>query len=174
MLRSSGTFTRGLGLAAICILGTLACGKTEDPNALMPPDVLQVLVPAMDGWTRGAVSAQTIDVPDVASVVTVTYTHADGGQLDLEISDTAGTSSMIESLAAEAESQFNRVMGNGYLKGTMVAGSPAVEAWNTENRIGELTVLVKKRYIIHVGGTRLSDAAPMRALVERIDLAKLR
>lgn len=167
MLRNSLALCLCLGLA-------VACGKTEDPNALMTPDALQVLVPAMDGWTRGAVSAQTIDVPDVASVVTVTYTHADGGQLDLEISDTAGKSSMIESLAAEAESQFNRVMGNGYLKGTTVAGSPAVEAWNTENRIGELTVLVKKRYIIHVGGTRLADAAPMRALVERINLAALK
>lgn len=158
---------------ALCVCLAAACGKSEAPNALMTTNALQAMVPTMDGWTRGSINAQTIDVPEAASVVTVSYTHTDGGQLDLEISDTAGRSSMIESLAAEAESRFNRVMENGYLKGTVVAGSPAVESWNTEHHIGELTVLVKKRYIIHVGGTRLADAAHMRALVERVDLAKL-
>jgi len=161
-------------LVAVCMLGASACGQADDPNALMTPESLQALVPTMDGWTQGTITAQTIDVPEVASVVTVSYTHADGGRLDLEISDTAGTSSMIAPLAAEAESQFDRQMGNGYLKGTVVAGAPAVEAWNTEDRIGELTVLVRKRYIIHVGGSRLADAAPMRALVERIDLSGLK
>lgn len=158
----------------LCLCLAAACGTAEDPNALMTPDALQAVVPTLDGWTRGAIGTQTIDVPELASVVTVSYTHTDGGQLDLEISDTAGKSSMIASLAAEAESQFNREMGNGYLKGTTVSGAPAVEAWNTESRIGELTVLVKKRYIIHVGGTRLADAAPMRALVERIELSALK
>ena len=161
-------------LVAVCLVGAAACGNADDPNALMTPEALQALVPAMDGWTQGTITAQTIDVPEVASVVTVSYTHTDGSQLDLEISDTGGKSSMIAPLAAEAESQFDRQMGNGYLKGTVVAGSPAVEAWNTESRIGELTVLIRKRYIIHVGGSRLADAAPMRALVERIDLSRLK
>ena len=140
----------------------------------MSADDLKKIVPALDGWDRGAITAQTIDVPEVASVVTVSYTRSDGGQLDLEISDTAGTSSMIESLAAMAGSEFNREMTSGYLKGTTVAGAPAVESWNTEHRIGELTVLVNKRYIIHVGGKNLADAAPMCAVVDKIDLSKLR
>lgn len=160
------------------LLVAVACGRpagdTDDPAALMTPEALQALAPTLDGWDRGTIHAQTIDVPEVATVMTVRFTHPDGGQLDLEISDTAGKSSMIGSLAAEAESQFNRVMGNGYLKGTVVAGAPAVEAWNTEHRLGELTVLVNKRYIIHVGGTGLADAAPMRAVVERINFAQLK
>ena len=161
-------------LGALCLVLGAGCGATLDPNALMTGNELRALAPTMEGWERGALNTQTIDVPEVASVLTVTYTHADGAQLDLEISDTAGQSSMIESLAAMAGSGFNRAMESGYLKGTTVAGAPAVESLNTEHKIGELTVLVKKRYIIHVGGKNLADAAPMRAIVERVDLAKLR
>lgn len=158
----------------ICALLTVTCGRSDDSDALMSASALRALVPSMTGWDRGAISAQTIDVPEVATVVTVSYARADGGQLDLEISDTGGKSSMIESLASMAGSEFNRTMENGYLKGTTVAGAPAVESWNTQDRVGELTVLVKKRYIIHVGGRALADAAPMRALVEQIELDRLR
>jgi len=161
-------------LSAWCLTAVMACGGAQDPNALMSADDLKKVVPVFDGWDRGAITAQTIDVPEVATVVTVSYTRADGGQLDFEISDTAGKSSMIESLAAMAGSEFNREMESGYLKGTSVAGAPAVESWNPEHRIGELTVLVNKRYIIHVGGKNLADAAPMRAVVERITLSDLR
>jgi hypothetical protein len=159
---------------ALWVLLAVGCGGAQDPNALMSADDLKTLVPVLDGWDRGVITAQTIDVPEVATVVTVSYTRGDGGQLDFEISDTAGKSSMIESLAAMAGSEFNREMASGYLKGTTVAGAPAVESWNTDHRIGELTVLVNKRYIIHVGGKNLADAAPMRAVVEKTDLSKLR
>ncbi len=165
---------RSSGALLLCLLLAVGCGGAQDPNALMSADDLKKVVPALDGWDRGAITAQTIDVPEVASVVTVSYTRSDGGQLDLEISDTAGKSSMIESLASMAGSEFNREMASGYLKGTTVAGAPAVESWNTDHRIGELTVLVNKRYIIHVGGKNLADAAPMRAVVERIPLSNLR
>ncbi len=161
-------------LCAWCLIGAVACGGAQDPNALMGTDDLKKVVPVLDGWERGTITAQTIDVPEVATVVTVSYTRGDGGQLDFEISDTAGKSSMIESLAAMAGSEFNRVMESGYLKGTTVAGAPAVESWNTDHRIGELTVMVNKRYIIHVGGKNLADAAPMRAVVEQIALSSLR
>lgn len=178
MLRSSArcwVLRAGCGvLGAVCVVLGAGCTSAPDPNALMTGNELRALAPTMDGWERGALNTQTIDVPEVATVLTVSYTRAGGEQLDLEISDTAGKSSMIESLAEMAGSEFNREMLNGYLKGTTVAGSPAVESLNTDDRIGELTVLVKNRYIIHVGGKNLTDAAPMRAVVERIALDKLR
>lgn len=140
----------------------------------MTADQLRATVPVFDGWNRGTITTQTIDVPEPAAVVSATYTRSDGSHLDLEISDTGGASSMMASLATMAESEFHREMGDGYLKGTRVAGAPAIEAWTPERRAGELTVLVNGRYSIHVNGTDLPDAAPMRALVERIDLSKLR
>lgn len=158
----------------VCLAVSSACGgNTSNATGLMSASSMKALVPTMDGWNRGVVNAQVIDVPEAAAVVTVSYTQG-GATLDLEISDTGGTSSMIESLASMAGSEFNRSMGNGYLKGTTVAGEPAVESWNTEDLLGELTVLVKKRYIIHVGGRGLADAAPMRAVVERIKLDDLK
>ncbi len=164
------------GLLCLMAIAALGCGGTDVPDeagpGLTPAARLQALVPTLDGWTRGDVRAQTITEPEAATTATASYTRNEG-RLDLEISDTGGTSSMLESLGAMAGSDINREVANGYFKGTTVAGHPAVESWNTVDRLGELTVLVGNRFIVHVGGRALDDAAPMRALVERIALGEL-
>lgn len=162
-------------VCAALILGvTAACTGAGAPDPRMTTADLRALVPEIPEWARGEINAQRVEVPEPATVATVRYTHSDGGHLDLEISDTGGASPMIDSLASMAGTAFNRDMPGGYLKGTTVAGSPAVESWNTDHLIGELTVLVRGRYIIHVGGAGLADAAPMRMVVERMDLTLLK
>lgn len=156
------------------MLTVVACGgRADQTDGLMTADALKALAPAMDGWVRGEVNAQSLSSPEPGTVVTTSYTR-EGQRLDLEISDTGGAPSLVDALAAMAGSNLNRPVGNGYFKGTTIAGAPAVESWNTQDLIGEVTVLVKKRYIIHVGGRGMPDAAPMRALVERINLSTLR
>jgi hypothetical protein len=49
-----------------------------------------------------------------------------------------------------------------------------VESWNTVEKLGEVSVLVRRRYIIHVAGSGMKDAAPMRALAEAVDTSRLR
>ena len=94
--------------------------------------------------------------------------------MNLEIADTGGDARAIESLEKIAGSNMNRKVGNGYFKGAVVATFPAVESWNTEDKVGELSVIIRRRFIIHVGGSGLRDAAPMRALAEAVDTARLR
>lgn len=160
---------RLLGLLAIT-LGLLAC---SDPNGLMAPDALKAVVPDLPGWDRTAVTAQTIDLPEPATVAGATFTRGNA-RLDFEISDTKGASGMVESLAAMAGANFHRTLDTGYMKGATVAGSPAIESWNSADRSGELSVLVKKRYIINIGGRGIDDASAMRTLAERMDLARLK
>lgn len=164
-----------LGLAAAVLTAAAACGASEAPagTGLMPPDALKTLAPVMEGWDRGEVNAQSITAPEPATVVTTTYTKGEA-RLELEISDTGGAPAMVDALAEMAGSDLNRPVANGYFKGTTIAGAPAVESWNTVDSLGEITVLVKKRYIVHVGGRGLPDAAPMRALVEQIRLNDLK
>ena len=102
-----------------------------------------------------------------------TFTRGNA-RLDFEISDTKGASGMVESLAAMAGANFHRTLDTGYMKGATVAGSPAIESWNSADRSGELSVLVKKRYIINIGGRGIDDASAMRTLAERMDLARLK
>ena len=94
--------------------------------------------------------------------------------MELEIADTGGDPRATESLEKLAGSTMNRKVGNGYFKGAVVASFPAVESWNTEDKLGELSVLVRRRFIIHVAGSGLKDAAPMRTLAEAVDTTRLR
>lgn len=105
--------------------------------------------------------------------VLTTFTRGNE-KLELELADTGGAPRAIESLEQMAGSTTNRTVGNGYFKGTMLAGFPAVESWNTVEKVGELSVLIRRRYIIHVAGSGLADAAPMRALAEAVDTSRLR
>ena len=94
--------------------------------------------------------------------------------MELEIADTGGDARAIESLEKLAGSNMNRKVGNGYFKGAVVATFPAIESWNTVDKLGELSVLIRRRFIVHVAGSGLKDAAPMRALAEAVDTSRLR
>jgi len=105
--------------------------------------------------------------------VVVTYTRG-SEKLELEIADTGGAPKAIESLEHIAGSNTSRTVANGYFKGTTVGSFPAVESWNTDEKLGEVSVLIRRRFIIHVAGTGIKDAAPMRALAEAVDTSRLR
>ena len=94
--------------------------------------------------------------------------------MELEVADTGGDARAIESLEKIAGSTMNRKVGNGYFKGAVVATFPAVESWNTVDKLGELSVIVRRRFIIHVAGSGLKDATPMRTLAEAVDASRLR
>ena len=177
-----------LAVAAIAI-GAATCGKDETPApapiatpvatpaptpvAIVPLSDLRASVPEFRGWTKGEIVAQEGTAQEPSAHVGATFTRGTE-KLDLEIADTGGAQRAIESLESMAGSTTNRTVANGYFKGTTIAGLPAVESWNTVDKIGELTVLIRRRFIIHVAGSGLRDAAPMRALAEAVDTSRLR
>ncbi len=118
-------------------------------------------------------AAQEIAAAERGTHVVATFTRG-SEKLELEIADTGGAPKSIESLEHMAGSSTNRTVENGYFKGTVVKSFPAVESWNTVEKVGELSVLIKRRFIIHVAGSGIKDAAPMRALAEAVDTSRLR
>ncbi|MEO6223108.1 MAG: hypothetical protein ABIP90_07640 [Vicinamibacterales bacterium] len=177
-----------MAMAALAIASS-ACGKDNVSPA--PPAVatsatptatsvnlvsladLRACVPDFRGWTRGEMVAQEGSAPQRSTQVVVTFTRGTE-RLEMEIADTGGAPRAIESLEQIAGSTTNRTVGNGYFKGTTVSGFPAVEAWNTVEKVGELSVLIRRRYIIHVAGSGMAGAASMRALAEAVDSSRLR
>jgi hypothetical protein len=163
--------------------GAAACGggaesvpppaATGTPVVLLPPSDLRAAIPALDGWIRGEITMQDMTSLDRSTAAMVTFTRG-GEKLDLEVADTGGDARAIESLEHMAGSDVSRTVENGYFKGTTINGLPAVESWNTVDKLGELSVLVRRRYIIHIAGAGLADAAPMRALAEAVDTSRLR
>ena len=170
--------------AAAVAIGVVACGRntasppSAETGAGMPVVVsslsdLRTAVPELPGWTRGEIAAQEEQAPARSAHVTVTFTRG-SERMELEIADTGGNERAIESLEHLAGSDTSRTLENGYFKGTTVAGFPAVDSWNTVDRLGEVTVLIRRRFIIHVAGSGLADAAPMRLLAEAVDPSKFR
>lgn len=175
-------------LAAGLLAGAVACGGSTEapPEAAAPagaPDAAPVVlvslqdlrasVPIVEGWTRGEMIADESPAPDRSTHVMVTYTRG-AEKLDLQIADTGGNERAVEPLEHMAGTSVARTVDNGYFKGTTVASFPAVESWNTVDKLGELSVLIRRRYIIHVAGSGLTDAAPMRTLAEAVDTSRLR
>ena len=157
---------------------TPSCVAQRDPASAPPVTLvsladLRASIPEFRGWSRGEVTAQEGTDAQRSTQVLTTFTRG-GEKLELEIADTGGAPRAIESLEQMAGSTTNRTVGNGYFKGTMLGGFPAVESWNTVEKLGELSVLIRRRYIIHVAGSGLADAAPMRALAEAVDTSRLR
>lgn len=181
--------TRAVVIAAALAAVAACSGPGETPEATPAPGAaaapspapvtlvsltdLRASVPEFRGWTRGDMTAQEGTAPERSTHVVVTFTRG-SERMELEIADTGGAPRAIESLEDIAGSPTNRSVANGYFKGTTIAGFPAVESWNTVDKLGELSVLIRRRYIIHVAGSGLADATPMRALAEAVDTSRLR
>jgi hypothetical protein len=179
-----------LGLA---LLSALACGRAEEQNTapppaaapessnpkavpgvtLMPPEKLAALVPVLDGWTREAIQTATVNLPAPAAHATVGYTRGKA-RIDLEITDTGGHPDYVGSLAKVAGTTFNQKASNGYLKGTTIGGHPATESWNHVDRLGDISVLIARRLIVHATGTDLNSIETLRSLIAKVDPAKLK
>jgi hypothetical protein len=178
---------------ALAVLGALACGRAEERNTAPPPAVapdsssakappgvilvphekLATLVPVLDGWTREAIQTATVSLPAPAAHATVAYTRGKA-RIDLEITDTGGHPDYVGSLAKVAGTTFNQKAANGYLKGTTIGWHPATESWNHVDRLGDVSVLIARRMIVHATGTGLTSIGTLRSLVEKVDPARLK
>ena len=89
-------------------------------------------------------------------------------QVNLEVTDTGGHPDYVGSLAKVAGTTFNQKASNGYMRGTTLGGHPAVESWNHVDRLGDISVLMSRRFIIHATGTDLDRIQTLRSLVETV------
>lgn len=174
-------------LAAL-LAGVAGCGRAEEKNTAPPPaaaaekaapavtlvphETLATIVPALDGWTREPIQTATVSLPAPAAHATASYTRGKA-RIDLEITDTGGHPDYVGSLAKVAGTTFNQKASNGYLKGTTIGGHPATESWNHVDKLGDISVLIARRMIVHATGTGLTGIETLRRLVEKVDPSKL-
>ena len=65
--------------------------------------------------------------------------------------------------------KFERESSEGYEKSTELNGMPTFEKWNEENKDNEVTVLVGKRFIVHVETDEMPEGSA-RKIAEGMDL----
>ncbi|MFI5177280.1 MAG: hypothetical protein ACHQO8_01880 [Vicinamibacterales bacterium] len=129
---------------------------------------LEAFVPAVAGWKAGRVAGADVSLPAPASHVRATFTK-DAVVVDLELTDSGGEASYVQALASIAGTPFHEEAPNGYMKGTTVAGFPAVESFNRDDNLAEITILINRRFIVHASGTG-GGVESVQDVVSHIDL----
>mgnify|MGYP005839625707 FL=1 len=68
--------------------------------------------------------------------------------------------------------KYNRESSEGYEKSTEISGNPTFEKWNEDDKDNEVTILVGKRFIVHVETNEMPEGSA-RKIAESMDLGSL-
>ena len=144
-------------------------GKIVEPVSFRE---LQALFPAVDGWERSKPTGEKVSAPFKYSNAEVTYTKGDA-RIELKLADAGFNQLFFAPFAMLMQAGYEKETQDGYEKSTKIAGQPGFEKWNSEQKDGELTAMVGKRFLMSVEGRKIDDIKVLHDVVARIDLAKL-
>jgi len=134
---------------------------------------LSGLLPSPSGWTRTEPTGGQVGLPDLPRSSSATSYTRDGAKIELEIVDTGGRPEYVETTQIVAGTDFERVSDNGYVRGSSMADFPAIESWNHVDELGEITVLLVNRFVVHAAGSGLANIEELRAFVLEMDLESI-
>lgn len=186
--------TRGVvaAVAAALVATSAACGHSRESAgatagvpppatttaaALSPPPSaatvghtrLEAFVPTVSGWQLQHSMGADVQLPAPAAHVRATFKQGTT-EIELELTDTGGDAAYLQALSNVAGGSFHQEAPNGYMKGAEIGGFPAIESYNRDDKLGDVTVLIKRRFIVHATATGVSSVEPVRNFVSRVDL----
>jgi len=174
----------------------MACGRREKPvrphtpaqvekkvaemQALGDPvkfESLQQFLPsneaiAKDGWQKSDLTGMALSVPIKGAQASLTLKKADA-HIVINIIDTVFNQSLFAPVASFLAETFSTSDADGYKKATTMQGFQAFEEWSTKDRTAGITVLVGKRFLIHLQGTGLNSTDPVKAIASHINMTTL-
>jgi hypothetical protein len=146
--------------------------------AVVPIKTLQTLIPQLDGWTRGAPNGDVVMINDESgySFADAEFTNGDM-KIRLTVGDTVGVDDCMMALAALVtmlpEGYSEQLPPATSVTRLAVNGHQAASKWNSAKLEGEFSIVVDKRFVVKAEGSKLESVDALRALVEKVDLAKL-
>jgi len=149
--------------------GTAGDGKVVEPVSFRD---LEALFPTLDGWERSKPTGEKVSAPFKYSNAEVTYTKGDS-RIELKLADSGFNQLFFAPFAMLMQSGYEKETQDGYEKSTKIAGQPGFEKWNSEDKDGELTAMVGKRFLLSIEGRKIADIKTLHDVVGKIDLAKL-
>lgn len=144
-------------------------GKTVDPVSFQS---LEALLPSLSGWERGTPNSERMTSPVAYSQTEASYTKGDAS-LTVTITDSGFAQAVLAPFSMMATMGISRESRDGYEKGVTLNGEPGFEEWRNENRDGELTMLVGKRFLVAVKGNQLPGPGTLQETARAIDFGKL-
>jgi hypothetical protein len=149
-----------------------ASGQASAPRTV-PHETLKAFLPTLPGWTRGEIHGETSNDMGISiSRVQADYEKS-GSTLSFEIMDSSAFPAITAPFLIAAKSGMVEQTADGYTKGVMVSGFPAIETWTPSAKNGELGLLVAGRYLVKVNGNSVPDIETIRSAINAVDLKKL-
>lgn len=98
--------------------------------------------------------------------------EADGKQVEIAIVDAGGSSLVLAGLAMWTNTEFEKESDEGYERTTEIDGHKAFEQYDKNSRSGQVSVLVKDRFLVNVEGDNI-DENDLRKVLNEINLRRL-
>jgi hypothetical protein len=133
---------------------------------------LMALFPTLDGWEKAKPTGEKMSSPFKYSNAEVTYTKGESN-IELKLADSGFNQLLFAPFAMLMQAGYEKETQSGYEKSTKIGDQPAYEKWNSDDKNGEITTVINKRFLMTAEGHRLDDIKTLRDAVTHIDLAKL-
>jgi len=170
----AATSSSGSGTAQLVtvdkMMGAVNSGSSVEPlsldqvRAFLPDSLGDLKRTSMSAQRSGAMGMQVADA-------SAQYSDSNGHNITLEITDTGGAKgfvAMASAMAPEEEKQTD----HGYEKTHTESGRLMHEAWDTQSKSGEFSVIVGQRFTVKATGNA-DGIDQLKQAVTSVDLAKL-
>lgn len=144
-------------------------GKTVEPVRFQE---LEAMLPTVSGWEMDKPDSERMTSPIAYSETEATYRKGTA-TIDVKVVDSGFASMLIAPWSMMLASGYSRESSDGYEKAVTVKGHPGFEKWESEDKDGELNLLVAKRFLVTVEGNDLEDTKLLHEFVSQMDLDKL-
>lgn len=135
-------------------------------------EALQALLPTVPAWTRGEMTGVVLSEPVRGTQASLTLSRGDA-RMTIEIVDTVFNQALYAPVAAYLDEGFTASTDARHTRAVRIHNQPAFEEFTTEDQRATVTVLVGKRFLVHVQTTGVPDTTSARNAAESIDMAKL-
>jgi hypothetical protein len=155
-------------------LGAMVSGGTGDMKPVDPVSFrdLMALFPTLDGWEKSKPTGEKMTSPFRYSNAEVTYTKGNAN-IELKLADSGFNQLLFAPFALLMQAGYEKETQSGYEKSTKIGDQPAYEKWNTDEKSGEITTVINKRFLMSAEGRHLDDIKTLRDAVTHVDVAKL-
>jgi hypothetical protein len=153
------------------VMGAMA-GSDGNVEALAPDQIKAFLPDSLGSLKRSSLSAERNSAMGMQiSQASANYAADNGQHVTLEVSDTGGAKGFM-SLAAAMAPEEEKQTDHGYEKTYSADGNLVHEAWDTQSKYGEYSVVVGKRFTVKANGN-VDSIDQLKQAVASIDLGKL-
>jgi hypothetical protein len=171
-----------LSLLVPLFLASTAAAQGGPPasNAapLVAPAALAKLLPAPEGWVRGEVRSNQIEISTECKYTTASVPLTkDDTRLKITLADTGSHTDALIALASLVvtlpEDCVQQVPPATTITRTKMDGLPTAEMWDAAKLTGEITLVIKDRFVVTVEAQKAESLDALRAVLAAMDLKAL-